>query len=104
MTCHRARAPETDVSPYIRKALERAALPISIRYRTYNHQERRAGAYNHFEISWPGRRRELFVFRNTADAANRAYFALVTELSNPGTLPAGSSGGCSVLSTPRGEL
>jgi hypothetical protein len=71
------------MSPELEKMARRAALPISVDFRGYNHQARRAGARDHFEISWPGRWRPLFIFRDTAEAASRAYFDLVSTL-DPG--------------------
>jgi len=74
------------MSPYILAASERAALPISVDYREYNHQQRRNGARDHFEISWPGNKRTLFMFRDEPDAAARAYLSLCESLSNPDTV------------------
>jgi hypothetical protein len=91
-------------SPALQRMAERAKLPISVDFRDYNHAQRRNGARDHFEISWPGRRRTLFVFRDTAEAATRAYLALCESLSYPtDPLPsAGTAADCSAPVAPIG--
>lgn len=92
-----------ECSPRLADMVRRCALPISVDFREYNHQQRRNGARDHFEISWPGKARTLFMFRNTAEAATRVYFDLVDSLANPGDPSlAGSSDGCSA--TPEGGM
>jgi hypothetical protein len=72
-----------EISPYLAAAIERCKLPISVEYCTYNHQARRDGARNHFEIWWHDHGRIMFSFRDTPESASRVYLNLCSTLTQP---------------------
>ena len=94
------------MTPELSRMAARAALPISVDFREYNHQQRRNGARDHFEISWPGKARTLFIFRDTPEAASSAYLALVStlETESAASIPADTRDGCSATLSPEGGM
>jgi hypothetical protein len=79
------------MSPYLESAARRCALPIRVEH------DGVCFAFSTHCMVW---------FAETSRGARALYLRVVSTLEpDPGTSsPAGSSGGCSVLSTPRGEL
>lgn len=67
------------VSPELERMAARCRLPISIRYRVLNHQQRRSGARDCFMLSWPTRH---YANRETHAEATRAYVALRAEMES----------------------